>query len=142
MLKWLRICQKHRTKQNIWVLKQTSALRVQKTSHFLREETISSFALLHIIHVTSCSKMLINFLPHKFCCLVAQLCLLLWIPWTVAHQTSLSFTISQSLFKLMTIMPSNYLLLCCPLLHLTSIFLRKPIIFTHLCQIFWYILFI
>ena len=83
--------------------------------------------------------MLINFLPHKFCCLVAQLCLPLWIPWTVAHQTSLSFTISRSLFKLMSIMTSNYLLLCCPLLHLTSIFLRKPIIFTHLCQIFWYI---
>ena len=38
-------------------------------------------------------------------------------PWTAAHQASLSFTISQSLFKLMSIksvMPSNHHILCCP----------------------------
>ena len=47
-------------------------------------------------------------------------------PWTAAHQTSLSFTISQSLLKLMSIkslMPSNYLILCYPFLLLLSIFL-------------------
>ena len=47
-------------------------------------------------------------------------------PWTIARQASLSFTISQSLVKLMSIelvMPSNYLILCCPLLLLPSIFL-------------------
>ena len=41
------------------------------------------------------------------------------------HQASLSFTISQSLFKLMSIksvMPSNHLILCCPLLLLPLIF--------------------
>ena len=46
-------------------------------------------------------------------------------PWTVAHQASLSFTISQSLLKLMSIesvMPSNHLILCRPLLLLLSIF--------------------
>ena len=46
-------------------------------------------------------------------------------PWTVAHQASLSFTISQSLLKLMSIelmMPSNRLILCYPLLLLPSIF--------------------
>ena len=40
-------------------------------------------------------------------------------PRTAVHQTSLSFTISQNLLKLMSIelrMPSNCLLLCCPLL--------------------------
>ena len=45
--------------------------------------------------------------------------------WTVANQASLSFTISQSLFKLMSIesmMPSNHLILCYPLLLLPSIF--------------------
>ena len=45
-------------------------------------------------------------------------------PWTAAYQASLSFTISQSLLKLMSIesvMPSNHLILCCPLL-LPSIF--------------------
>ena len=45
-------------------------------------------------------------------------------PWTAARQASLSFTISQSLLKLMSIesMPSNHLILCCPLLLLFSIF--------------------
>ena len=46
-------------------------------------------------------------------------------PWTAAHQASMSFTISQSLFKLMSIksvMPSNHLILCHPLLLLPSIF--------------------
>ena len=46
-------------------------------------------------------------------------------PWTAARQASLSITNSQSLLKLMSIklvMPSNYLILCCPLLLLPSIF--------------------
>ena len=41
------------------------------------------------------------------------------IPWTTAHQASLSITNSQSLLKLMSIesmMSSNRLILCCPLL--------------------------
>ena len=45
-------------------------------------------------------------------------------PWTATHQASLSFTISQSLLKLLTIewvIPSNRLIFCCPLL-LPSIF--------------------
>ena len=44
--------------------------------------------------------------------------------WTAARQASLSFTIPQSLLKLMSIelvMPSNYLILCLPLL-LSSVF--------------------
>ena len=44
--------------------------------------------------------------------------------WTAAHQVSLSFTLSWSLLKLMSIvlmMLSNHLILCCPLL-LPSIF--------------------
>ena len=46
-------------------------------------------------------------------------------PWTVARQASLSITNSRSLFKLMSIelaMPSNHLILCCPLLLLPLIF--------------------
>ena len=45
--------------------------------------------------------------------------------WTAARQASLSFTISWSLLKFMSIesvMPSNYLILCHPLLLLPSIF--------------------
>jgi len=48
-------------------------------------------------------------------------------PWTAACQASLSLTISRSLFKLMSIesmIPSNHLILCCPLLFLPSIFPR------------------
>ena len=46
-------------------------------------------------------------------------------PQTAARQTSLSFTISWSLLKLVSIelvMPSNHLILCCPLFLLPSIF--------------------
>ena len=46
-------------------------------------------------------------------------------PWTAACQTSLSITNSRSLLKLMSIksvMPSNHLILCRPLLLLPSIF--------------------
>ena len=47
-------------------------------------------------------------------------------PWTAAHQASLSFTISQSLLKLMSIEsvmpPPHHLIFCHPLLFLPSIF--------------------
>ena len=46
-------------------------------------------------------------------------------PWSTAHQASLSITNSRSLLKLMSIasvMPSNQLILSCPLLLLPSIF--------------------
>ena len=46
-------------------------------------------------------------------------------PWTAAHQPFLSFTNSQSLLKLMsfeTVMPSNHLILCRPLVLLPSVF--------------------
>ena len=47
------------------------------------------------------------------------------IPWTAAHQVSLSITNSWSLLRLMSIesvMPSNHLILCHPLLLPPSIF--------------------
>ena len=46
-------------------------------------------------------------------------------PWTTAHQPSLSINNSQSLLELMSIksiMPSNHLILCCPLHLPPSIF--------------------
>ena len=46
-------------------------------------------------------------------------------PWTAARQASMSITNSLSLFKLMSIesvMPSNHLILCCPLLLQSLIF--------------------
>ena len=57
-------------------------------------------------------------------------------PWTAAWQASLSFTISQSLLKLMSIelvMLSNHLILCPPLLLLPSIYPSiKVFLFHHL----------
>ena len=60
--------------------------------------------------------------------IIVQSLTYVWIfvtPWTAAHQASLSFTISPNLLKLMSIelvMPSNLLILCCPLLLLPPIF--------------------
>ena len=56
---------------------------------------------------------------------VAESCLTLCTPWTAARQASLSITNFWSLLKLMSIelvMPSNHLILCHPLLLLSSIF--------------------
>ena len=55
----------------------------------------------------------------------AQSCLTFATPWMAACQASLSFTNSRSLLKLMpieSVMPSNHLILCRPLLLLPSIF--------------------
>ena len=59
------------------------------------------------------------------CCSITQPCLLCATLWPAACQTSLSFTISWSLLKFMSIesmMPSNHLILYWPLLLLPSIF--------------------
>ena len=59
------------------------------------------------------------------CCLSLSPVWLFGNPRTAACQASLSFTISQSLLKLMSgglMMPSNHLILCHPLLLLPSIF--------------------
>ena len=56
---------------------------------------------------------------------VAQSCMILCDPTDCSRPASLSFTISQSLLKLMSIelvMASNHLILCCPLLLLLSVF--------------------
>ena len=63
---------------------------------------------------------------HICCCSVAKSRVQHFVtPWTAAHQASLSFTISYSLPKLMSIesvMPSNHLILWHPLPLLPSIF--------------------
>ena len=67
--------------------------------------------------------------PHKgVTIVVVQPLSRVWLfetPRTAAHQASLSFTTFRSLFKLMStesVMPSNHLILCHPLLLLPSIF--------------------
>ena len=67
---------------------------------------------------------LFHYLPESVSS-VAQLCLTLCNPWTASGQASLSITNSQCLLKLMSIesvMPSNHLILCHPLLLPPSIF--------------------
>ena len=57
----------------------------------------------------------------SYCCSVQ----LFATPWTAAHQASMSFTISRSLLKLISIesvMPSNHVILRHPLLLLPSVF--------------------
>ena len=73
-------------------------------------------------------------LDRSCCCTIAKSCPTHCNPmdyntpgslWTTTHQAALSFTISQSLLKLMSIesmMPSNHLILCHSLLLLSSIF--------------------
>ena len=71
---------------------------------------------LYTINFTYCKCDVVQLFSHV---------LLFATSWTTAHQTSLSFTIFQSLLKLMSIesmMPSNHLIFCCPLLLLPSIF--------------------
>ena len=56
---------------------------------------------------------------------VAQSCPTLCNPWTAARQVFLSITNSRSLLKCMSVesvMPSNHLILCGPLLLLPSVF--------------------
>ena len=60
-----------------------------------------------------------------WCCSVAIRVLLFPTPRTVAHQAFLSFIVFWTLFRLMSIesvMPSNHLVICCPLFLLPSIF--------------------
>ena len=65
-------------------------------------------------------------LRRRFCCCSgSKSCPSLCDPWTAAHQTPLSSTNSRSLLKFMSIesvMLSNRLILCCPLLLVPSIF--------------------
>ena len=77
-----------------------------------------SHSLEHLQHLKHCLHATLLLLSHSVMSDSAT-------PWSAAHQASLSFTISWSLLKLMSIesmMPSNHLILCCPLLLLPSVF--------------------
>ena len=63
--------------------------------------------------------------PCSSCCSVTKSYLTFVTPWAAAHQASLTFTISWSLLKLMSIgsvIPSKHPILCRPLLLLPSSF--------------------
>ena len=77
-------------------------------------------------------------LRNDCCCSIAKSWPTLCTPWTAARHAPLSSSVSQSLLELMSIesvMPSNHLILCHPLLLLTSIFPSFKV-FSKGCQLF------
>ena len=83
---------------------------------------LNSFSWICCITIVECIYLLRFSLVHFSCSVMSNS---LQTPWTAVLQATLSITIYQSLIKLMSIesvMPSNHLILCCPLLLLTSIF--------------------
>ena len=85
-----------------------------KWCHFLKPRKLQGWMMPLCIHNVDFSS--VQSVSHV---------LLFGTPWTAAHQASLSITNSLSLLKLISInsvMPSNHLILCCPLLLLPSIF--------------------
>ena len=71
--------------------------------------------------------------PVIHCCSVAKSYRFFVTPWTAVYQVSLSFAISRSLLRLMSVelvMPYSHLILCRPLLLLPSVFpsIRVPCI--------------
>ena len=76
------------------------------------------FTVLEAIRLGSvCMYRLLWLFVLAFCFSVAQLCVPLFAPWTAACHTSLSFTISLSLLKLMcieSVMTSSHLVLPSP----------------------------
>ena len=97
-------------------------------SHLRIYPTDILYIYIYICRIVYCSKII--FLKKKYlskwcCCSVTQLCLTPSDPMDCSMPISLSFSISWNLVKLMSIesvMPSNHLILCRPLLFLPSIF--------------------
>ena len=97
----------YKKKPNPFCYMNTVVLRLyssnNRSCHILRTHCIPSFSSVQLL---SCVQLFAT-------------------PWTAARQASLSITNSRSLFKLMStesVMPSNYLILCHPLLLLPSTF--------------------
>ena len=98
---------------NTWVSEKT-LFACNYMSLIIKETSVPSAERQHSMHS---------------CCSVAQSRLMrVWLlsaPWTAARQAPLSFTSSLTSLNLMStqsVMISNHLILCRPLLHLPSIF--------------------
>ena len=94
-----------------WISLQSKGLSRVFSNTTVKSINSSALSLLTSIHAAAAKSL--------------QSCLTLCAPWTAARQAILSITNSQSLLKLMSIesvMPSNHLILCHPLLFLPSIF--------------------
>ena len=83
---------------------------------FVKQRQLKGFHHVNVFHLYACN--ILFLISHSVVSDSAT-------PWTATHQASLSFTISWSLIKLMSVesvIPSNRLILCCPLLLLPSVF--------------------
>ena len=108
------------TKSQIWLSDWTTSLLLQ--TPMISLNSWSAYQHIKFILDLLGSYRLLLFFSHNPCSTT----------WTAAHQASLSFTISQSLLKLKvqllssmsieSVMPSNHLIVCCPLLLPPSIF--------------------
>ena len=98
---------------------------IYETSGENATPTTITTCMYYSVSVTVPSVYILHLLISSCCCSVLGRVWLFVTPWTAACQASLSFTISQSLLKLMSIesvIPSNHLILCHPLFLLPSIF--------------------
>ena len=111
------------------------SISFSKRSSWLRDQTCASCTGRWVLHHWATREAYHVYYPKINCysrsfvdpSSSVQLLSHVWLcnPWTTACQASLTITNSQSLLKLMSIasvMPSNYLILCCPLILLFSIF--------------------
>ena len=93
----------------------TEKLQLTLTLHSAPHHTKQSTTFCQSIYPHSCQSMSHSV---QFSCSVVSDSA---TPWTTAHQASLSITNSWSLLKFMSVelvIPSNHLILCCPLLPL------------------------
>ena len=104
---------------------------ISKCTHIVMLYTLSIYnficpLLVNLSKQKKKNQYLSNILPFQFSSVQLISCVQLFAtPWTAACQASLSITNSQSFLKLMSVesvMPSNHLLLCHPLLLLPSVF--------------------
>ena len=121
-------------KKYIHIPRKKFLYKIQYYVHFFLNELVISLSfpslqeLSHTVievQIQNCICYVFEFSRDCLCvCIQSLSCVqILASPWTVAHQAS--FTVSETLVKLMSIesvMPSNRLILCHPLLLLPSIF--------------------
>ena len=88
-------------------------------SYTLRKYTINSVEMNFLLNVSLSSHVFSLNLFIQLCFQLLSCVRLFATPWMATRQASLSFPISRSLLGLMSIesvMPSNHLIFCCPLL--------------------------
>ena len=111
-----------------FLIQQITCQNLFCNSYLMKRFQIWQLSILFFIHKTYIAKLVLPIIPFSKAISSVQSLSRVWLfatPWTAARQTSLSITNSRSPPKPMSIesvMPSNHLILCHPLLLLPSIF--------------------